>query len=86
MEPEDPYQVWEYRELTREANREEARSMLERVCKQVQPLMRRRRWRVKRVREFYPRSDVRDQRERRNGEFSASNQINAVRVGRRGFN
>ena len=56
MEPEDPYQVWEFRELTREANREEARSMLERVCKQVQPLMRRRRWRVKRVREFYPRN------------------------------
>ena len=52
--PEDEYKVWEFKELSRERNREEARAMLERVCKQVQPLMRRRRWRVKRVREFYP--------------------------------
>ena len=52
----DEYRVWEWQELKRQSNAAEARAMLERVAKQVQPLMRRKRWRVKRLREFYPKN------------------------------
>merc|ERR1712072_519611 len=54
-EPEDKYQVWDSKELVRDKRSNEAREILTRVIKQVQPLMRRRRWRVKMVREFYPK-------------------------------
>ena len=50
-EPEDKYQVWDSKELVRDKRSNEAREILTRVIKQVQPLMRRRRWRVKMVRE-----------------------------------
>ena len=50
-EPEDSYKVWEFKELVRQKNSNEARAILERVTKQVQPLMKRRQWRVKLVRE-----------------------------------
>ena len=49
--------VWEVRELTRQPRQAEARALLERIAKQVQPIMRRRGWRVCKLSEFYPRSD-----------------------------
>jgi len=55
-EPEDSYKVWVFKELVRQKNSNEARAILKRVTKQVQPLMKRRQWRVKLVREFYPKN------------------------------
>eukprot|EP00216_Chloropicon_sp_CCMP2111_P006097 CAMPEP_0198238776 /NCGR_PEP_ID=MMETSP1446-20131203/4339_1 /TAXON_ID=1461542 ORGANISM="Unidentified sp, Strain CCMP2111" /NCGR_SAMPLE_ID=MMETSP1446 /ASSEMBLY_ACC=CAM_ASM_001112 /LENGTH=337 /DNA_ID=CAMNT_0043921243 /DNA_START=292 /DNA_END=1305 /DNA_ORIENTATION=+ len=54
---EDSYKVWETKALVRRRNVKEAEAILERVAKQVQPLMKRRRWKVRLVREFYPKSD-----------------------------
>ena len=48
--------VWEVQELKRQPRREEAREMLQRIAAQVQPIMRRRGWRVRKLSEFYPRS------------------------------
>eukprot|EP00958_Prasinococcus_capsulatus_P001052 scaffold98_cov307-Prasinococcus_capsulatus_cf.AAC.14 len=48
--------VWEVQELKRRPQREVARAMLERIAKQVQPIMRKRGWRVCKLSEFYPRS------------------------------
>ena len=48
---EDSYKVWETKALVRRRNVKEAEAILERVAKQVQPLMKRRRWKVRLVRE-----------------------------------
>jgi hypothetical protein len=47
----DLNKVWEIRVLKKE-RAEEARKMLEQVAKQVQPLMRKRKWKVRMLSEF----------------------------------
>ncbi|KAJ4816510.1 zinc ion binding protein [Rhynchospora pubera] len=53
MELGDLNKVWEIKAL-KKPGEEEARAMLDKIAKQVQPIMRRRKWRVKRLSEFYP--------------------------------
>ncbi|CAI5495728.1 unnamed protein product [Closterium sp. Naga37s-1] len=48
------YKVWEIRALKRQKRSDEARSLLERVAKQVEPIMVRRRWKVPLLSEFSP--------------------------------
>ncbi|KAG2610024.1 hypothetical protein PVAP13_4KG093500 [Panicum virgatum] len=56
MEVGDLHKVWEVRELKRKPDAAAARALLDRIAKQVQPIMRRRKWRVKVLSEFSPRS------------------------------
>ncbi|KAK2967268.1 hypothetical protein RJ640_004834 [Escallonia rubra] len=53
MNSGDLYKVWEVKAL-KKAGEDEARKLLERVAKQVQPIMRKRKWRVKLLSEFSP--------------------------------
>lgn len=54
MSLEDLNKVWEIRALKRKPNDDEARRFLERIASQVQPIMRRRKWKVKLLSEFCP--------------------------------
>ncbi|KAK3010041.1 hypothetical protein RJ639_012810 [Escallonia herrerae] len=51
MDSGDLHKVWEIKAL-KKAGEDEARKLLERVAKQVQPIMRKRKWRVKLLSEF----------------------------------
>lgn len=51
----DEYKVLEIKTLGKDRDAE-ARQMLERVAKQVQPIMRKRQWTVRKLSEFVPRS------------------------------
>lgn len=53
MNLEDLNKVWEIKPL-KKVGEDEARKILERVAKQVQPIMRKRKWRVKLLSEFCP--------------------------------
>ncbi|RID49235.1 hypothetical protein BRARA_H00048 [Brassica rapa] len=46
--------VWEIKALKKKAREDEARKILEKVANQVQPIMTRRKWRVKLLSEFCP--------------------------------
>ncbi|WVY95151.1 hypothetical protein V8G54_034239 [Vigna mungo] len=50
----DLNKVWEIRALKRKPATEEATKMLEKIAKQVQPIMRKHKWRVKLLSEFCP--------------------------------
>ncbi|KAF5727916.1 hypothetical protein HS088_TW21G00056 [Tripterygium wilfordii] len=50
----DLNKVWEVRALKRKPAEEDARKMLEKIAKQVQPIMRKHKWRVKLLSEFCP--------------------------------
>lgn len=50
----DLNKVWEIRALKRKPAAEEATKMLEKIAKQVQPIMRKHKWRVKLLSEFCP--------------------------------
>ncbi|KAF8092374.1 hypothetical protein N665_0416s0030 [Sinapis alba] len=50
----DLNKVWEVKALKRKPKEEEARKILEKVANQVQPIMTRRKWRVKLLSEFCP--------------------------------
>ncbi|KAI4307884.1 hypothetical protein L6164_031013 [Bauhinia variegata] len=50
----DINKVWEIKALKRKPGEEEARKMLEKIAKQVQPIMRKHKWRVKLLSEFCP--------------------------------
>lgn len=52
MEVGDLHKVWEIRTLKRKPEEPAARALLDRIAKQVQPIMRRRKWRVKVLSEF----------------------------------
>jgi len=52
MEVGDLHKVWEVWELKRKPDAPAARALLDRIAKQVQPIMRRRKWRVKVLSEF----------------------------------
>lgn len=55
IEGGDLFKVWEVKTLGR-ARDVEARSLLDNIAKQVQPIMRKRKWRVKLLSEFYPQN------------------------------
>ncbi|XP_031258950.1 DNA-dependent metalloprotease WSS1 [Pistacia vera] len=50
----DLHKVWEIKTLKRKPGEEEAKKILERIAKQVQPIMRKHKWRVKVLSEFCP--------------------------------
>ncbi|CAM8957496.1 unnamed protein product [Rhodiola kirilowii] len=50
----DLNKVWEVKPLKRKPKEDEARKILERIAKQVQPIMHKRKWRVKLLSEFCP--------------------------------
>jgi len=50
---EDLNKVWEIKALKRKPREDEARKILEKVANQVQPIMTRRKWRVKLLSEFW---------------------------------
>ncbi|KAM0918364.1 hypothetical protein ACQ4PT_008924 [Festuca glaucescens] len=56
MEVGDVHKVWEIRALKRKPDESSARALLDRIAKQVQPIMRRRKWRVKVLSEFSPKN------------------------------
>ncbi|CAM0913191.1 unnamed protein product [Alopecurus aequalis] len=56
MEVGDLHKVWEIRALKRKPDESSARALLDRIAKQVQPIMRRRKWRVKVLSEFSPKN------------------------------
>lgn len=49
----DLHKVWEIKALKRKPKHEEAQKILERIAKQVQPIMRKHNWRVKLLSEFW---------------------------------
>lgn len=49
----DLNKVWEIKALKKKAREDEARKILERVAKQVEPIMNTRKWRVKLLSEFW---------------------------------
>ncbi|KAK3128589.1 hypothetical protein QOZ80_6BG0463790 [Eleusine coracana subsp. coracana] len=56
MEVGDLHKVWEVRALKTKPEATAAREILDRVARQVQPIMRRHKWRVKVLSEFSPRN------------------------------
>ncbi|VFQ82502.1 unnamed protein product [Cuscuta campestris] len=52
----DTNKVWEIKSLKRKPKQEEAQKFLERIAKQVQPIMRKHGWRVKLLSEFCPKN------------------------------
>ncbi|KAK7256975.1 hypothetical protein RIF29_30620 [Crotalaria pallida] len=50
----DLNKVWEIKALKRKPNEEQAKKVLEKIAKQVQPIMRKHKWRVKVLSEFCP--------------------------------
>ncbi|KAK5845672.1 hypothetical protein PVK06_001877 [Gossypium arboreum] len=48
----DLHKVWEIKALKRKPGEEEAKKNLEKIAKQVQPIMRKHKWRVKLLSEF----------------------------------
>ncbi|KAG6491776.1 DNA-dependent metalloprotease WSS1-like isoform X1 [Zingiber officinale] len=53
MSLDDLNKVWEIK-ILKKPGEDEARRLLDRIAKQVQPIMRRRKWKVKLLSEFYP--------------------------------
>ncbi|KAK8490508.1 hypothetical protein V6N13_031685 [Hibiscus sabdariffa] len=54
MNSGDLHKVWEIKALKRKPGGEEAKKILEKIAKQVQPIMRKHKWRVKVLSEFCP--------------------------------
>ncbi|XP_045819480.1 uncharacterized protein LOC123912928 [Trifolium pratense] len=54
MNSGDLHKVWEIKALKRKPGTEQAHKMLEKIAKQVQPIMHKHKWRVKVLSEFYP--------------------------------
>jgi hypothetical protein len=52
MNSGDLHKVWEIRALKRKPGTEQAHKMLEKIAKQVQPIMHKHKWRVKVLSEF----------------------------------
>lgn len=55
MQLGDLNKVWEIKALKRKPRQDEAKQILERIAKQVQPIMRKHNWRVKVLSEMYPK-------------------------------
>ncbi|XP_022937195.1 DNA-dependent metalloprotease WSS1-like isoform X3 [Cucurbita moschata] len=89
MDVSDINKVWEIKALKKKAGEKEAKEMLERIAKQVQPIMRRHKWRVKVLSEFCPKNPallgvnvgrgihvkLRLRRPNRDGDFFPFNQV-----------
>ncbi|KAK9091876.1 hypothetical protein Syun_026787 [Stephania yunnanensis] len=56
MDLGDLNKVWEVKPLKRKPGEDEARKILEKIAKQVQPIMRKHKWRVKVLSEFCPKN------------------------------
>ncbi|KAL3615820.1 hypothetical protein CASFOL_040114 [Castilleja foliolosa] len=56
MNSGDLHKVWGIKTLKRKPRGEEARKVLERIAKQVQPIMRKHKWRVKVLSEMCPKN------------------------------
>lgn len=56
MNTGDLNKVWEIKALKKKVGEDEARKILEKVAKQVQPIMRKHKWRVKILSEFCPKN------------------------------
>lgn len=56
MNTGDLHKVWEIKALKRKPGEEDARKILEKIAKQVQPIMRNHKWRVKVLSEFCPKN------------------------------
>ncbi|PWA86194.1 WLM-like protein [Artemisia annua] len=54
MDLNDLNKVWETKPLNNKVRQDEAKQILEKVAKQVQPIMRKRKWKVKLLSEFCP--------------------------------
>ncbi|XP_022716760.1 uncharacterized protein LOC111275599 [Durio zibethinus] len=54
----DLHKVWEIKALKRKPGEEEAQKILEKIAKQVQPIMRKHKWRVKLLSEFCPNNQA----------------------------
>ncbi|XVF70866.1 hypothetical protein PTKIN_Ptkin11bG0196800 [Pterospermum kingtungense] len=54
----DLHKVWEVKALKRKPGEEEAKKFLEKIAKQVQPIMRKHKWRVKVLSEFCPNNSA----------------------------
>eukprot|EP01041_Mallomonas_annulata_P007975 gene7975-16324_t len=52
---DDLYKVWEVVELKKMSKKDEARSLLDRICLEVGPLLKRKKWKVHLVKEFFPK-------------------------------
>lgn len=50
----DEYKVHEMQELKTKSNRADALKLLQQVARQVQPVLRKRKWTVPRLKEFFP--------------------------------
>ncbi|XP_022981483.1 DNA-dependent metalloprotease WSS1-like isoform X2 [Cucurbita maxima] len=88
MDVGDLNKVWEIKAL-KKAGEKEAKEILERIAKQVQPIMRKRKWRVKVLSEFCPKNPallglnvgrgihvkLRLRRPNRDGDFFPFNQV-----------
>ena len=57
MNVNDLHKVWEIRTLKRKVGGDEARKFLEKIAKQVQPIMRKHKWRVKVLSEMWYESE-----------------------------
>ncbi|XP_023536323.1 uncharacterized protein LOC111797532 isoform X1 [Cucurbita pepo subsp. pepo] len=89
MDVSDVNKVWEIKALKKKAGEKEAKEMLERIAKQVQPIMCRHKWRVKVLSEFCPKNPallgvnvgrgihvkLRLRRPNRDGDFFPFNQV-----------
>lgn len=53
MNTGDSNKVWEIKTLKKKEKEDEARNILDRIAKQVQPIMRKHNWRVKLLSEFW---------------------------------
>jgi WLM domain len=53
-DPLDGYKVHDIQELKKQNKRDEALKLLQTVARQVQPILRKRKWTVPKLREFFP--------------------------------
>ncbi|KAH6764425.1 zinc ion binding protein [Perilla frutescens var. hirtella] len=56
MNSGDLHKIWEIKTLKRKPKEEDARNILDKIAKQVQPIMRKHNWRVKVLSEFWPKN------------------------------
>ncbi|OMO51087.1 DNA damage response protein [Corchorus capsularis] len=72
----DLHKIWEVKALKRKPGEEEARKMLEKIAKQVQPIMKNHKWKVKLLSEFCEGFDIPG---RRLGGFSRQPALSSLR-------
>jgi DNA-dependent metalloprotease WSS1 len=53
-DPLEPFKVHEIQALKKRSNKDEAATILHQIARQVQPILRKRRWTVRVLKEFFP--------------------------------